>query len=263
MSDTNAVVKPTRQDEAKKALRRFWLAGTAGAFLSGLSRSFPADFATRSFHPNVPYTLDIVLRYGFMMWFLCYFAISSFSAEREHATKSTLASIVHDLGQSAVSLLAIFYLGFVTRGQPPDPAIKFAYANFAVLVISGLSWMVFQSWTNVLSRISVLRELGIVFSALGITSAWVFADSLHAQSVPAYAWFIALQVGLWATLARYWWIQWNMDDESFENANIFSGTPEKVHEKVAPQVPKPVEPAPVAAAAPQTNGADEKPPAVK
>ena len=70
MSDTNAVVQPTRQDEAKKALRRFWLAGTAGAFLSGLSRSFPADFATRSFHPNVPYTLDIVLRYGFMMYFL-------------------------------------------------------------------------------------------------------------------------------------------------------------------------------------------------
>jgi hypothetical protein len=54
---------PKRQEDARRAFRKFLVAGAAGAFLSGLSRNIPVDFAARAWPPEWGYTFDLFLRY--------------------------------------------------------------------------------------------------------------------------------------------------------------------------------------------------------
>ncbi|HVR08134.1 MAG TPA: hypothetical protein VMW75_08805, partial [Thermoanaerobaculia bacterium] len=58
----------TRQQKAKRALRRFWVAGTAGAFLSALARNLPLDIESTTSSPDWPYTIDLFIRYGYVFW---------------------------------------------------------------------------------------------------------------------------------------------------------------------------------------------------
>jgi hypothetical protein len=165
---TTGCTMPTRLQQAKKAIRRFWVAGTAGAFLSGLSRTIPVDLATISRTPDWPYTFELILRYIYMLWFLSYFAIASFSTEQETADRSTKWDIAYDLMHSMLAIVAVYYLGFVTRGKPENIAVSFGYANSAILFLSGMSWFMFKSWQKPCSRISVLRLLGGDFFGIGI-----------------------------------------------------------------------------------------------
>ncbi len=207
----------TRLQEAKKAVRRFWVAGTAGAFLSGLSRTIPVDLATISRTPNWPYTAELVLRYIYMLWFLSYFAIASFSTEREAADHSTKWNIAYDVTHSMLAIVAVYYLGFVTRGKPENIAETFQYANFAILFLSAMSWLMFKSWERPCSRISVLRLLAGILSGLGLASAVFLANSLRARNLGIQIWMFVLQLGLIWVLGYYGKMHWTRDDiEAFE-----------------------------------------------
>jgi hypothetical protein len=242
MPEDSQCKKSTRPEEARKAVRKFWIAATAGAFLAGLSRNLPVDLANiawpANWPPNWPYTLDLLLRYGYLFWFLFYFAISSFSTEQRPAKDTAFRDIAFDLMQSIPALLAVYYIGFVDRARPPSPRTEYIYANFVILWLSLLSWFFFSlprrkanstGWRFCLERISVLRELGIILSLLGILSVHFCFNTSRLQSQYTYAWFIFLQLVLWVVLGFFWRIRWNHPkdkslpgdiDDTFETERI-------------------------------------------
>ena len=239
----------TRLQEAKKSVRRFWVAGTAGAFLSGLSRTIPVDLTTISRTPDWPYTAELVLRYIYMLWFLSYFAIASFSTEQEAADHSTKWDIAYDVMHSMLAIVAVYYLGFVTRGKPENIAETFQYANFAILFLSAMSWLMFKTWMKPCSRISVLRLLAGIFSGLGLASALIWANSLRTRTAGIQIWMFVLQLGLIWVLGYYGKMHWTKDDiEAFEGepfsimARFCNSRRKKSAELVRPPAPPAVEP---------------------
>jgi hypothetical protein len=162
-----------------------------------------------------------------MFWFLIYFAIASFSTDKSFKTDSSRKDFAFDVAQSIAALLAVFYLGFVTRGNS-GPRIDYGYvwANSVILLLSLLSWIFFswprrdkykksRGWCFCFERISVLRELGIFLSLLGIPSALLQTNSLRTVSL------YVLQAFLWCVLWSYWRIRWNHDEnDPFENERI-------------------------------------------
>lgn len=186
MSTASAPFVETHGYKARKAFSDFWIAGTAGAFLSGLARTIPLDLDPTIRHQS-PQGGSFVsgsvhaLRYGYAAWLLVYFFLSTFSLRQRKPSanhQNDVIDIFFDLLQSGAALTALFYLGFVNRGiaDGNDPITGFRFANGAILLICSVAWLLFsawpdgQQWPGLLSvtRINFLRWCGVVLSAAGL-----------------------------------------------------------------------------------------------
>src|SRR2546422_1823158 len=81
--------KPKRDDERRlqyvKALERLLLAATAGAFVVALARTIPVHAKELNWPADLDYTIDRVLRYLCLTWFLAYFFVSSVNNDQSNA----------------------------------------------------------------------------------------------------------------------------------------------------------------------------------
>ncbi|HEV3076943.1 MAG TPA: hypothetical protein VHB47_21150 [Thermoanaerobaculia bacterium] len=194
-----------RQQKAKRALRRFWVAGTAGAFLSALSRNLPLDIESTTWSPEWPYTFDLFIRYGYMLWLLAYFFISSFSTEEDevHLGKD----IAYDILQSIFALGAVFCLGYVVRGAPDSWLIRYAAPNIALLFMSVLALKLF--YDDKTPRIQSLRCYAAITSGIAILFTLICKWSVSTPSMPVLLTFCVLQLILWWLLACFFKIRWS------------------------------------------------------
>lgn len=95
----------------RDAFRRFLVAGTAGAFLSILFRNLPRDLRGTSLSPDWPYTVDLFVRYGYLIWMLLYFFMSANNAEEDE--QRPWRELGFGIAQSICALYSQYWLGFV------------------------------------------------------------------------------------------------------------------------------------------------------
>ena len=72
-------------------------------------------FLQISGHPDWQYTLDVTIRYGYLLWLLAYFFTSNLRIEQGEEPKGW--DLPYDVLQSILSLIGVFCLGFMVTGE--------------------------------------------------------------------------------------------------------------------------------------------------
>lgn len=211
---------PTHWDRAKTAFAKLWVAGTLGAFFSGLAQHIPVHAQElclwRSCEIDYAYTLDHVVRYLYVLWLLAYFFVSNMRKEAVPPVPFLrFRDLAFDVVQSAASLGGAFLLGFFGPGDVynfanydnPDHVLRAVRGGSgAILVICSFSLMFFgcdeeevrQSQTTH-GCLNKLRFAGLLLSAGSLAVAKFGECSL----VCTYTVVLVAQVGLFAVVLRF------------------------------------------------------------
>jgi hypothetical protein len=98
--------QPVKHDEnrklSKRAFQHLWVAGTLGAFFTALARNLPVHLSQMTAAYDLKYTLDVFVRYAYLIWLLGYFFMSALQNNR--SSTPTWRDILFDVLQSTVSL---------------------------------------------------------------------------------------------------------------------------------------------------------------
>jgi len=115
-----------------------WVAGTLGIFFTTLLRSIAIHIQQSSLSPNWFYTLDLFVRYGYLLWLLVYFFMSNLRIDQTSEKKD----LPFDVIQSLVSWITLVALDFVVPGKGiPHDRFRWAVtvANLTIIIIAGLA----------------------------------------------------------------------------------------------------------------------------
>ena len=117
---------PTWQAAYRKGFQRVWVAGASGAFFTAIVRSVPVHFKQWVGSHPTHFRIDMTLRYGYLVWLLCYFFV--YNVRFERFADISVRDVWYDVIQSAVSLAAVYVMGFIL----PDHryTYQWAYAAF-------------------------------------------------------------------------------------------------------------------------------------
>jgi hypothetical protein len=187
-----------QREQAWKAFRNLWVAGTVGGFLAALMRSIPLDAMTLAHPPSCGFVIDLFLRYAYLSWFIVYFLISNLGDD-----KIKKGDVAFDIIQSLSSFAAAFALGIAVRGegfQFDRSSDAFAFANGAILAICFFSLVFFiprDHWRPQY-KLHLLRIGGAITAATGLMVSWT--NSLSPARLLALA---ATQLILWALLYQF------------------------------------------------------------
>jgi hypothetical protein len=191
---------PTWTNDAKKAtgqeFQRFWVAGTVGGFLATLMRSIPLDLRQLAYPPDWLYTADLLMRYGYLAWFIGYFFSSNLRTKAEAIKKGEIA---FEILQTLCSFAAAFLLGFVVPGMGfgyDASSLAFLSANAAIVVLCGFSLCLGGEWPIVW-----LRGAGLVLAVLAMS--WISLGPGGIHGVPVLVGLAAILVTLFVLLLSY------------------------------------------------------------
>jgi hypothetical protein len=164
---------PPKSDKKRKAFakgfQKLWVAGTMGAFFTALVRNLPVHLKQFAWPCDWNYTIDLFVRYGYLLWLLTYFLVSTVGIDDE-GYEATKRDIIYDVGQSAFSLTAAFFLGFVL----PDQHYKlgaYAITNGVICAICFVALWWFHDARSATKGINRLRGAGGVISLLSLALA--------------------------------------------------------------------------------------------
>jgi hypothetical protein len=214
-------ISETREKDARKALRKFWIGGLAGAFFAAVTHSLQVDwkasvFQTSQmiFHPlqalsraSGSYTVEVLLRYGYMLWLMGYFFVAVFDLDQEGdsgtAKKHNSWDIAFDVIQFFLATIAIIVLTSVA-GQARDYRIDHLAPNTAIALIGGISWLFFEGEAARCKvpllpfemAITPLRILTMILGATGAIVGWLSPDPVRLYLLPAF-------------LVLLYWILWS------------------------------------------------------
>ena len=182
-----------------KALERLLLVSVSGALFFALVRNIPIHLQQVSTNPNLEYTLDLILRYLCVLWFLAYFFVSAVNNEQSNQPRKG-KDIFFDLLQSVSVLTAMYALGFVysDRGYGfDDGLIAFRLTFLVVMVICLSAILLFSSESELDSEaIDRVRMWGFRVAIVG-----VFLTYCLQQGVMSLLILLFLQLSLWLV----WW----------------------------------------------------------
>jgi uncharacterized protein involved in response to NO len=184
---------------AARAFQRMWVAGTLGALFTAFARFLPKHLMEMSWQFNPDYTLDRLLRYGYLLWLTAYFFISNLKNEEQDPTKP---DIVYDILQSICALIAAFYLGFALDGIALETTGAMLAANGAIFVICVAAWQMFRDLST--KAVNFLRLAGAVISFGTILIA--FSSLSDRAALIAY---LVLEIPLFLLLVLYILIRLN------------------------------------------------------
>ncbi len=153
--------------QSKKAFQQLWVAGTLGVFFTSLARNLPVHLSQMTAAYDTRYTLDVLVRYVYLIWLLGYFFMSALRNDRPGAPR-TWCDMVFDVLQSLFSVTAVYFLGFIIPVKDYGSA-AYAAANGAVLFICVASLLLFYNRGN-----NRLRVFGAVISLIGLSSSICF-----------------------------------------------------------------------------------------
>ncbi len=162
---------PTKHEvnrrQSRKAFQQLWVAGTIGVFFTSLARNLPVHLSQTTAAYDTKYTLDVLVRYAYLIWLLGYFFMSALRNDRPDAPR-TWRDMVFDVLESLVSLTAVYFLGFIIPVKDYGSA-AYAAANGAVLFICVASLLLFHSRGN-----NRLRGFGAIISLIGLAASICF-----------------------------------------------------------------------------------------
>ncbi|WP_316366531.1 hypothetical protein [Candidatus Thiodiazotropha sp. CDECU1] len=202
------------RDKARLAFQSMWVAGTLGAFfvalLSNLSKHIPETAWPKDV--DALYTMQLILSYGYLLWFLTYFFISNFS--NEILQKARKKDLLFDIIQSLVAFFAAYKLGFLSLNLNFS-YISYAYASASVFVICFLSFLLFGCESK--RGINLIRVYGLIISLISIFSANYFAEKQSVEQVGEYFMLAVIHFLMWIILWPFMWIR---IDEAAENPGL-------------------------------------------
>lgn len=173
--------------KSKKAFRQMWVGGTLGVYFTAVVRKLLTDvFGVPA--PAASHTGDLVIRYGYVLWFLFYFFVSNLRLNKEPVEWD----LSFDVIQATIGLTVVFALGFLDQQQ----GYSFAHQTSAIIVsnagiiaIAALASFLFRDKKlNFLRLLAVLVAVFSGFAAYLGATGWVPGVSL---------------LGLWLLLGRF------------------------------------------------------------
>jgi hypothetical protein len=195
--------KDARRSEARKAFRKFWIGGVAGTFFAAIARSLPVDWKTRSVHPELEYTVDVLLRYGYMFWFTVYFFMTTFNTDQEKAAAAETEIKAHDwrdIGfdvlQSLCATVAVTLLAVGADGSVRQDLTDYRAASIAITLIGLVSLVLFSDDTS--KNIQWMRGWTALLAGISLVLTLVLAKSLLLSLL-----LFGLLIGLWIVLGFY------------------------------------------------------------
>ena len=195
----------------RKAYRRMFVAGVLGGFFATIVRNIPLDLKQlKSVSFSSPYLLDVFLKYGYVLWFLAFFAISNL---RNNEPWKTVArkDILFDVLQVALGWISAYFLGFLVTG---DRYGLFGYVvtNAAIFTICLVS-LAFSD----IAPINRLRRTGLALSSFSLITLGI--GSSRIPDVWTHSILEGLQLCLWIILYAYGEIRADSMEERNEKPN--------------------------------------------
>lgn len=187
-----------------KGFQKLWVAGTMGAFFTALARNLPVHLKQFAWPCDWNYTLDLFVRYGYLLWLLFYFLVSNIRIDDEDYVRSKW-DIPFDVGQSACSLTAAFFLGFILPDQPYKLG-AYAITNGVICAICVAAFALFDP-SDAAKGIDRLRIAGGVISALSVVLALVAREVMGAPPTWVFGMFAGLLFFLILILGAYYRIR--------------------------------------------------------
>lgn len=168
--------KATREavDSAERLRRSFqtlWVGGTLGALFAALAATIPDAYRRYGTPVSYEATLDLSLRYGYLLWLLAYFFISNLLNEDDRRCDAW--DVWFDVIQSAGALIAAWLLGFLSPsdGFTTQPLTRALIGtNVVIFVICALSYRLFHRDDT--ARVNTLRVAGLVVTLLTLAVLW-------------------------------------------------------------------------------------------
>ena len=187
---------PSRRLQFIKAFERLLLVSTSGAFFFAVARNAPVHAQEFRLPPDWPYTIDRILRYLSLTWFLAYFFVSSVNNDRSDAARRP-RDAGFDVGQSLAVLAATYGLGFVLPDRGfgfSDGLHAFLFSNIVVVLICLASLVLFSDGAP--TGLNRARIAGFVIGAIA---------ALVACAAPHATWALVVLLALQLIL---WWVWW-------------------------------------------------------
>lgn len=153
--------------DAIKAIQKMWVAGTLGIFFTTLLRSIAIHIQQSSLSPNWFYTLDLFIRYGYLLWLLVYFFMSNLRIDQTNEKKE----LSFDVIQSLASWTTLVALDFVVPGKGlPHDQFRWAVtvANLTIILIAALA----LNWFPDLN-LRTVRRAGIGCAIASLLVVWL------------------------------------------------------------------------------------------
>jgi hypothetical protein len=187
----------------RKALQRLLLFSTAGAFFFALARNLPIHAMEFSWSFQLDYTLDRILRYFCLTWFLAYFFVSS--VNNDLAATQSRGDIPFDVFQSLATLAAVYTLGFVNLhgGYGFDDGLRAFQVAYGVVFSICLISLLFGGQ----GAVQGTRMFGAAVSLAALAAAATLPQGTFALAV-----LLVLQLLLWVTWGIYFRLRVNADD---------------------------------------------------
>ena len=184
------------------------MSSTLAAFIVAFVANLPA-FLSKELR-GTPSTIG-VFSYLYLGWLLWYFFISSFNMEQaakylRPARKKQVRDISFQVIQSAASLTAAFFLGFLDPNPKQEHPYGFRAAQSAISLICFLSWLLFRR-SSVQGK-NLLRVCGGVASAVPLLLLLLLTSSVSTVRCVSRASLILL----WLILLVYTRISYDERD---------------------------------------------------
>ncbi|ALS97981.1 hypothetical protein [Lacimicrobium alkaliphilum] len=198
--------KPAKCEEnrksAKLAFQDMWIAGTLGVFFVALMSNLPTHLGQITWPGNSQYTLQVLLNYAYLLWFLFYFFISNLS--NSMLRKSRKRDLFFDVAQSFAAFYAAFKLGFIALSLDFSFS-AYSQASCSIFIICLLSLIVFGWESN--KDINLIRVYGAVIALVSCCAAKNFASGQYGEVFWLYFVLAVLLVTLWLLLWPFIWIR--------------------------------------------------------
>jgi len=175
----------------KKAFRKLWVVGVLGAYFIAVIKKLLTDFFGAPALPTGPPIGDLLVRYGYVLWFLTYFFVTNQRLDRDPEKWD----LPFDVIQAAIGFIVVFALGFLDQQQ----GFSFAHqadavivANVGIIGIAGLA----LKWFPIpkVKTVKPLRLAGAAVAAASGVAAYLGAPSRVTG---------VLLVGLWVLLVVF------------------------------------------------------------
>jgi hypothetical protein len=141
MATAAAKATDEQKEAALRGFQALWVAGTMGALFTAFARSLPIYLDHLTHSPfDLSYTLDVSLRFGYLLWLLAYFVASNLRVQFDLRRDKTDA--FYDVIQSVLALTAAYFLDFLAPTEHRGLTV-FAWPTGAIFLICLLALILF------------------------------------------------------------------------------------------------------------------------
>ena len=161
----NVATKSSSYLNTKKSFQNLWVAGTLGAFFAAFATNIPIHIQQISWPANWEYTLELIVRYCYLLWFFLYFFVSNLG-NSVVTSEIKKWDVWYDVGQSMLALSSACFLGFTGSGEPYG-YFPYVVSNASIFLICLFSLIWFSSGNNK-NKINCIRIIGAVVSGIAI-----------------------------------------------------------------------------------------------